>query len=100
MGEVHDLRQSQREIAEIKERLAKRGGPPENPTMDINERVAGLEARFDALVPTLATKEDLQRELAQVRSAINEQTWKIVGWVTIAGGLLVAAVYSISRHSY
>jgi hypothetical protein len=67
---------------------------------DFRERLVTLEASIAATLPTLATKEDLQRELVSVRSAIGEQTWKIVGWVTLAGGLLVAAVYYISRHSY
>ena len=37
---------------------------------DFRERLVTLEASIAAILPTLATKEDLQRELVSVRAAI------------------------------
>ena len=57
-----------------------------------NPRLSKIEARLDALIPTLATKEDLHRE-------INAQTWRLVTFVTIVGSGLAAAVYFIATHT-
>ena len=48
-------------------------------------------AKIEALLPTLATKEDLHRE-------INAQTWRLVTFVTLVGGGLTAAVYFVATH--
>lgn len=47
--------------------------------------------RIDATLPTLATREELHRE-------IGAQTWKVVSWATVMGGALTAAVYFIATH--
>ena len=49
-------------------------------------------AKIEALIPTLATKEDLHRE-------IHAQTWRLVSFVTLIGGALTAAVYFIATHA-
>lgn len=66
--------------------------PPDNGAMEA--RVAKLEA----IVPTLATKEDLLRLEAKMHQEFNSQTWKFVTWMTGVCGLLVASTYFIATH--
>ena len=88
---------------------ANRSPPPEPPDMDISERVTKIET----LLPTLATKEDLAREIGGLRAEMHKefgsvnkefgaQTWRIITWVTglfvTVGGAMVAATYFIARH--
>lgn len=65
---------------------------------DMEKRLAKLEA----LAPTLATKEDLMREVAGLRVEMHReftaQTWRIVGAMLTFGGLLSAAVFFIARN--
>lgn len=76
--------------------LVNRGGPPHNGGME--ERLAKLEA----IIPTLATKEDLARMEGTVRveihKSITEQTWKLVTWVSSIALALVSATYFIATH--
>ena len=53
-------------------------------------RMTMLETRFDTILPTLATKEDLQRDL-------NAQTWTIIRWVT---GVLIATTTATTATTY
>jgi hypothetical protein len=48
-------------------------------------------AKMEALLPTLATKRHLQRE-------INAQTRWLVTFVTIVGSGLTTAVYFVAKH--
>lgn len=79
------------------------GEPPDNTHMDA--RIAKLEATL----PTLATKEDLAREVGGLRGevgglrgeiykAVNDQTWKIITWTTGLGAALVAIAFFIARN--
>ena len=92
-------------------------GPPEPPRMDLLDRVSKIEASL----PTLATREDLlltkgdltqqmhelRHELrgemhglrgethelrGEMHKEFNLQTWRIVGAIIAAGGLLVAGL--------
>lgn len=63
------------------------GGGPYDPVMDA--RVAKLEA----VVPTLATKEDLLRLEAKMHQELHALTWKLIG----ACAVLAGAVYFIAR---
>lgn len=47
--------------------------------------------RINTILPTLATKEDVHKE-------INVQTWRFVTWMTSVGIALTAAVYFIARN--
>jgi hypothetical protein len=47
------------------------GGPPTNFEMD--RRLTVLETRFDTILPTLATKQDVQELRAELRQMIAEQ---------------------------
>lgn len=46
--------------------------------------------KLEAIIPTLATKEDLQRDL-------NAQTWTIIRWVT---GVLIATTTATTATTY
>ena len=46
--------------------------------------------KLEAIIPTLATKEDLQRDL-------NAQTWTIIRWVT---GFLIATITATTATTY
>ena len=76
--------------------------PPDNGGMEA--RVATLEA----IVPTLATREDmakmhgsLREDMANLRAEMhrefNTQTWRMIGAMLTFGSLLTAAVYFIAR---
>ena len=65
-------------------------------------------ARLEAVIPTLATKEDLARLEGKVgaaegnirgelHKAINDQTWKLITWTTGLGAALVAAAFFVAR---
>jgi len=52
-----------------------------------------MEIRFtklEAVIPTLATKEDLQRDM-------NAQTWTIIRWIT---GVLIATITATTATTY
>ena len=69
------------------------GNPPQPPD-DMEARMRAVEdavLRINTILPTLATKEDLARE-------INAQTWRFVTWTTSVGIALTAAVYFIARN--
>lgn len=59
-------------------------------------------AKLEATLPTLATKEDLAREVGGLRGefykAMNDQTWKIITWTTGLGAALVAITFFIARN--
>ena len=59
-------------------------------------------AKLEAVVPTLATREDLHTKLAELRVEMHReftaQTWRIVGAMLTAGALLTAAVFFIARN--
>lgn len=73
----------------------KRKPPTEPPDMELVERVANLETnmrdvrdrllRVEIKLDSFATKEDMHREF-------NVQTWRIVGAILAAAGLVFAAV--------
>lgn len=58
----------------------------------IRDRLTGVETRLAVIERTMATKEDLHKE-------INAQTWKLVTFVCGFGSALVAAVYFITKHT-
>ena len=74
-------------------------GPTEPPRMDLSDRVSKIEA----VLPTLATKEDLVREVGSLRAEMHRefvaQTWRFVTFTTTVATALVGAVYYIARHA-
>ena len=47
-------------------------------------------AKLEAIIPTLATKEDLQRDM-------NAQTWTIIRWIT---GVLITTTTATTATTY
>lgn len=70
-------------------------GGGDNGGMDA--RLAALEARLDAVLPTLATKSDVANLRADFHRELGGQTWRIIGTMLTAGALLTAAIYFIAR---
>ena len=70
------------------------GGGPNDPGMELRERVARIEEKLTNVVPTLASREGLEALRADVNKSIGEQTWRIIGAVAA----LVLAVYFIARN--
>lgn len=71
----------------------------------VEQKLAALGAEVASLATSCATKADLagvRGELIAVEArfyaALNEQTWKVVTWVTSAMGMLTAAAYFIARN--
>lgn len=64
--------------------------------------MTALEARFDTILPTLATKEDLKDLELKLRTTIHREitacTWRMIGWMTTVLGVGFAAVFYIARH--
>jgi hypothetical protein len=64
--------------------------------------MTALETRFDTVLPTLATKEDLKNlELklsATIHKEITNCTWRMIGWMTTVLGVSFAGVFYIARH--
>ena len=64
--------------------------------------MTALEARFDTILPTLATKEylkDLELKLTTtIHREITACTWRMIGWMTTVLGVSFAAVFYIARH--
>ena len=65
-------------------------------------RMTMLETRFDTIVPTLVTKEDLKRlELkltTTIHHEINSYTWKMITWMTAVVGMAFAGVFYVARY--
>lgn len=115
MSPVHQLRgeeetskiladQQNRLQAAMQENVVGGGGPPHNGDMEARiakleatadatrDKLAGIETRLTVIERTVATKEDLHKE-------ISAQTWKLVTFVCGFGSALVAAVYFIAKHT-
>jgi len=58
--------------------------PPQHRKADtgqVNTRLAVLEARWEAVVPTLATKSDLERSLGELRVELHKMDARISRWM-------------------
>lgn len=73
--------------------------PPEPPDMELTERVAKIEAKLDAILPTLATKADIAATREDMHKEFTVQTWRLVGFVTTICTALTAAVFFIATHT-
>jgi len=88
-----DIYQFDTRLKGLEEKAMQGGGdPPYDGGMET--RVAKLEA----IVPALATKEDLLRLEVKLHQEINAQTWRIIGAMITFGGLLCAATFFIARN--
>jgi hypothetical protein len=66
--------------------------------MELAQRICKIEVA----IATLATKEDLVREVSGLRSEMHKeftvQTWKIFGLMLSICALLTSVVYFLARH--
>ena len=65
-------------------------------------RMTTLETRFDTILPTLATKEDLKRLELELTTTIHHEitscTWKMISWMTIVVGMAFTGVFYVARY--
>ena len=68
-----------------------------------------LETRFDTILPTLATKEDLKsvelkltsmelKLTTTIHQEINSCTWKMISWMTVVVGMAFTGVFYVARY--
>ena len=67
-------------------------------------RMASLETRFDTILPTLATKEDLKaveltihNEIGAIRKEINTNNWRMIIWMTSVVGMALTIGRSMTN---
>ena len=65
-------------------------------------RMTMLETRFDTILPTLATKEDLKRLELELTTTIHHEitscTWKMISWMTVVAGMAFTGVFYVARY--
>lgn len=65
---------------------------------DMEARISKIEA----IIPTLATREDVFRLESKMHQEFNTQTWKFITWMTgvctVLGTSLVGATYFIAHN--
>jgi len=59
--------------------------------------MTALETRFDTLLPTLATKEDLKNLEVNLHRDIRANTWLMITWVTAVIGMAITGVFYVAR---
>ena len=61
------------------------------------ERLGVIERDVAIIKSNYATREDLQAAKADLHKAMNDQTWKIITWMTGISTALVAATFFLVR---
>lgn len=68
----------------------------------MDNRMTTLETRFDTILPTLATKEDLKdlelKLTGTIHREINTCTWRMITWMTFVIGMAFTGVYYVARY--
>ena len=75
----------------------------------MDNRMTTLETRFDTILPTLVTKEDLinfdlkltntiHLEITSIRKEINSNNWRMIIWMTTVIGMAFSGVYYVARY--
>ena len=59
--------------------------------------MTALETRFDTLLPTLATKEDLKNLEINLHRDIRANTWLMITLVTAVIGMGITSVFYVAR---
>ena len=57
-------------------------------TSTVEERLASIEARFEATLPHLATKADLE----ELRSQMERTAWRLSGLMVVGFGVVIGAL--------
>jgi hypothetical protein len=61
-------------------------------------RMTTLETRFDTILLTLATKEDLKILELHLVNTIHANNWKMIAWMTAVVGMAFTGVYYVARY--
>lgn len=64
----------------------------------MDNRMNTLETRFDTILPTLATKEDLKTLEIHLVKTIHVNYWKMISWMTAVVGMKFIVVYFVARY--
>ena len=64
----------------------------------MESRMTALETRFDTILPTLATKEDLKNLEVSLHRDIRSNTWLMITWVTAVVSLAMTGVFYVARY--
>ena len=66
--------------------------------LSIESRMTALEARFDAILPTLATKEDLKNLEVSLHRDLRSNTWLMITWITAVVSMAMTGVCYVARY--
>ena len=64
----------------------------------MESRMTALETRFDTILPTLATKEDLKNLEINLHRDIRSNTWLMITWVTAVISMAMTGVLYVARY--
>ena len=64
----------------------------------MDTRMTTLETRFDTILPTLATKEDLKNLEVRLTNTIHFNNWKMIAWMTAVVGMAFTGVFYVARY--
>lgn len=64
----------------------------------MESRMTTLETRFDTILPTLATKEDLKNLEVSLHRDIRSNTWLMITWVTAVVSMAMTGVFYVARY--
>jgi hypothetical protein len=76
----------------------------------LENRMTVIETRFDTILPTLATKEDVKNldlklttvihhEISTIRQEMNANNWRMIIWMTAVLGMAFSGVFYIARYA-
>jgi hypothetical protein len=64
----------------------------------MESRMTAIETRFDTILPTLATKEDLKNLEVSLHRDIRSNTWLMITWVTAVVSMAMTGVFYVARY--
>ncbi len=64
----------------------------------MDNRMTTLETRFDTILPTLATKEDLKVLEVKLTNTIHANNWRMIAWMTAVVGMAFTGVFYVARY--
>ena len=64
----------------------------------MENRMTTLETRFDTILPTLATKEDLKILEVKLTNTIHANNWRMIVWMTAVVGMAFTGVFYVARY--
>ena len=64
----------------------------------MESRMTALETRFDTILSTLATKEDLKNLEVSLHRDIRSNTWLMITWVAAVVSMAMTGVFYVARY--